>query len=347
MEKFKYVPVFRYRSQERKAINSTSLSNKIVPLIEIVTKKPTLNSKKDSIEQLLLDFQNNNSYVMVDIPMYIKLKKSTTRNVMDFLAPVLANPKTRIDILTDKRLVNNGKIIPVITYNPNNSIIPNYLTYQTNQLKKYYNKVAYRIYPNGFETVMNELSKLINTNDILIFDLDETPYTAIENRAMFKRIQQLSSIIHFRSVILQSAIPKSLTNVNLNHCSVIKEADNSLLKSYKKIGFSAFGDYCGVKKDDLTSGGIISPGYIKYSWMDNSYYGFKGTKEEAETFESIVAPAIIHSNVWSNYNKVHKENCLGCKNIQNIYNKIKKGKSQPEWKGFACGHYLYTMEEFL
>ncbi|MGA5662768.1 beta family protein [Bacillus bombysepticus] len=336
---FKYVPTFRYRSQERKALNSTSISNKILPLIEIVTEKPTQRSKKDSIEQLLTDLKDTNTNVMIDIPMYIRLRNNTIGNVRRYLTPVLADPQTRIDILTDSRLVDSDKVIPVITYNPNDTYIPDYLALQNQQLRKYYNQLAYRIYPNEFSNAMKELANIVTERDIIILDLDETPHTHPANDNLYKSVQQLSSSKKCKSVLLRSAIPRTVSNVSLNHNAIIQEADNSLLTAYSSLGFSAFGDYCGVKKDELTDGGIISPGYIKYSWDDNSYYGFKGIKEQADTFESMVAPSIVSSQVWSSFTKVHKDNCRGCKSIDGIYNKIKKGKSQPEWKGWLLPLY--------
>jgi hypothetical protein len=344
---FKYVPVFRYRTQERKALNSTPISSKILPLIEIVTKKPTSKSKNDSIDQLLKDFADSNTNVMIDIPMYIKLNNSTLKTVRDFLTPVLADPNKRIEILTDPRLAKNEKIIPVITYNPNSPFTKGYLTSQEKHLRNYYNQIAFRIYPKYFNDSIYELTGLLESGDIILLDIDESPHSHPANRKMYKKVQEIATSNDCKCVLIRSAIPRALTNVDLDHGKIIQEADNSLLTDYKSLGFSAFGDYCGIKKDNLQRGGRISPGYIMYSWEDNSYYGFKGVIEQADTFVSIVAPSVISSKVWKEYNSNHHKNCFGCGTIDRIQKKVKKGNSQPEWKGFACSHYLYTMEEFL
>ena len=112
---------------------------------------------------------------------------------------------------------------------------------------------------------MKELVNIVTERDIIILDLDETPHTHPANDNLYKSVQQLSSSKKCKSVLLRSAIPRTVSNVSLNHNAIIQEADNSLLTAYSSLGFSAFGDYCGVKKDELTDGGIISPGYIKYS----------------------------------------------------------------------------------
>ncbi|CEG29818.1 beta family protein [Bacillus sp. B-jedd] len=348
LSNFKYVPVFRFRSQERKALASTSISNKILPLIEIVTEKPTTRSKNDTIDQLIADIGNLNTKVMVDFPMYLKLGNATIKPVLDFLTPILANPKTRYNLLSDQRLVNKSdKIIPVVTYDPNSPYINQYLTSQDTHLRKYYNQIAYRLYPSMFNNAINEISGLVKQGDIVLLDIDEASHSHPINPQMYKTIQSLALQKNISTVLIRSSIPRKLTNVDLDHGKIVKEADNSLLTEYRNLGFSAFGDYCGVKKDELKKGGMISPGYIMYSWNANSYFGFKGVLQQADSFETIVVPSITTSAVWNEFSVTHKTNCNGCCNVSNIQKKLKKGNSQPEWKGFACSHYLYTMEEFL
>jgi hypothetical protein len=339
--------VFRFRAQERKAFCATPFSNKLLPLIEIVTEKPTSNSKSDSIAQLLKDIEDTNTSIILDIPMYIKIKNRTTKTVRDYLTPVLAEPKKRIEILTDPRLVESEKVIPTITYNPNSPYPDGYLVHQEKHLRNYYKHIAFRIYPNHFVDSISEINSIIRQDDIIILDIDESSHSHPVNRKLYKQVHDLSKQNGSTSVLIRSAIPRDLTNVDLDHGNIIQEADNSLLTDYYALGFNAFGDYCGVKKDELTEGGTISPGYIMYSWKDNSFYGFKGVLNQAATFETIVVPSVTSSGVWNEYSQTHQMNCFGCNTIENIKQNKKRGKSQPEWKGFACGHYLYTMEEFL
>lgn len=294
------------------------------------------------------DIENINTRIMLDFPMYIRMKNQTQSSVIGFLTPIQADPNKRISILKDPRLVNNkDKVIPVVTYNPNSPFVQGYLSNQEKQLRAYYDQLAFRIYPLHFDDAINELPNIVRNGDIVLLDIDENSPTHSTYQRMYKIISNLCNSIGIDCVLIRSAIPSTIKNVDLQNGQIIFEADNSLLTQYKKLGFTAFGDYCGVKKDDLTTGGVISPGYIFYSWKDNSYYGFKGVLKQATTFESILVPAVLNSNVWSQYLNAHKTNCLGCSSIEKISLKQKKGNAQPEWKGFACGHYLYTMEEFL
>ncbi|WP_336636617.1 beta family protein [Lysinibacillus fusiformis] len=348
MTKLTYVPVLRYRAQERKTLTSTTISSKIVPLIEIITEKLKSNSKKDAISQLIEDTTFLNTKIMLDFPMYITLKKQTQPTVITFLQPILANPNTRINLFKDPRIISEShRIIPVLTYNPYSPTIAGQLTNQSQKLRSDYSQQSFRIFQHHFDQAIQELSNIVTDQDIVMFDIDETSHTHAAFKRMYTALNQLSSSVGCEIVLIRSAIPSDLTNVGLDNGKIVYEADNSILTEYKKLGFSAFGDYCGVKKDDLTKGGRISPGYIIYSWKDNSYYGFKGVLEDASSFERVLVPALLKSSVWRESSTSHMATCLGCSTIEKIHLKQKKGNAQPEWKGFACGHYLYTMEEFL
>lgn len=113
------------------------------------------------------------------------------------------------------------------------------------------------------------------------------------------------------------------------------------------LWISAFGDYVGIKKDLLTEGGTISPGFIYYSVHNNYYVGFKARKKELNEFTNHIAPQVVKSVAWSTYAEDHRKNCPGCTGISEILYGNSKGNSATKWKGFAIGHYLYTMEDFL
>src|SRR5690606_1701648 len=81
-------------------------------------------------------------------------------------------------------------------------------------------------------------------------------------------------------IIIRSALNSDIKNVGLNHNDVISEADNSLIETFERENFDAFGDYAGIKKDDMTAGGTISPGFIFYDPYDNLYYGFKAEEKK-------------------------------------------------------------------
>lgn len=285
---------------------------------------------------------------MLDFPMYIKLQNNTNPGVLSFLTPIMVNPDIRIDLFKDHRLIaKKDKIIPVVSYSPNDSYIHNSLIKQSNILRSEYNHQTFRIYSEYFDLILKELDTVVQSQDYVILDLKETSHTHSANKNMYSDLEKLSIKTGCKIILIRSAIPSTLTNVALDNGKIVYAADNSLLKDYKNLGFSAFGDYCGVKKDDLTKGGRISPGYIMYSWLNNSYYGFKGTVDDASSFENVLVPEILKSNVWNEYLNIHNVNgCLGCSSIEKISLKQKKvivsrnGKVSPAditfilWKNF-------------
>ncbi|MEK4125689.1 hypothetical protein NSS60_01985 [Anoxybacillus sp. FSL W8-0382] len=344
---FKYVPVLRYRQEERKAILSTAISNKMLPLIEIVTEKLRSNSRDDIITSFVNDFGQFNTCIMLDFPLYLTLTNQTKSAVRNFINPIKVNPASRVNLFLNQQLLSLSHIIPVVTYDPTVPYQPGQVTHQEQLLRPHYKVLAFRIFPNHLTQITQEMSSVIKDGDIVIFDIDEASHYHPSIRSNYPIVQAINPNVNYKTVLLRSAIPRDLTNVGLANGQIVQEADNSLKTDYVNFGFNAFGDYAGVKKDNLTDGGIISPGYLMYSWNSNCYYGFNGILKQAHTFETMVVPTIINSQVWNEYNNTHKQSCMGCSAIIQISNGTKSGNSQPEWKGFAIGHYLYTMEEFL
>lgn len=343
----KYVPVMRFREEERKAFNNTALSDKIVPLVEIMTEKVRSNGKKSCIEAFYNDFNSINTSVFLDFPLYLKTSRNTHSPVFNFVSMLRSTLHARTKLFLDPLLLQMKNLIPVCTYDPTLPYISNMIVSEEQMLRSYYNKLAFRIFTQDLSSVINDILLCAKDGDIILYDIDEHLHNNLSIQQTYKAIQDIKAHIDVQIVLIRAAIPSDLTNVELAQDQIIKRADNSLLKEYYQLGFDAFGDYMGVKKDNVTKGGRISPGYIVYSWQDNAYYGFKGNFEDASTFETIIVPDLLKSQIWNQYSTQHKNSCYGCSTIIKISNKTKKGNSQKEWKGFAASHYLYTMEEFL
>ena len=70
----------------------------------------------------------------------------------------------------------------------------------------------------------------------------------------------LNDIHNVYKVAIRSAINTEIQNTKLDHGEVIADADNSLLEVFHSIlQMDAFGDCAGLKKDELSAGGTISP----------------------------------------------------------------------------------------
>ncbi|GIM45919.1 hypothetical protein DNHGIG_14680 [Collibacillus ludicampi] len=238
-------------------------------------------------------------------------------------------------------------LIPVVTYDPTIPYVAGILQQQENQLRPTYGTIAFRIFHQHHAQALNEIASCIRDGDIVLYDIDEQHHQNAVIRQTYPLIHQTLANVSIKTVLIRSAIPRDLYNTHLSHGSIVPQADNGLLTDYSQLGFDAFGDYVGIKKDDLTDGGRISPGFIFYSWQSNAYYGYNGIPGQLATFDTVITPSVVNSTVWNQFGATHRENCFGCNKIYRINNSIESGQNQAKWKGIAFGHYLYTMEEFL
>ena len=102
-----------------------------------------------------------------------------------------------------------------------------------------------------------------------------------------------------------------------------------------------------MKKDDLTSGGSISPGFILFDPYDNLYYGFKGLRPKLEEFENTIVPALLDSEMVHRLKRdfnIYLEGNLGFQTIERIYNKEESGRNQAKFKKISMLHYLHCLK---
>lgn len=345
----KYVPVFRGRQQEILVLNSFEFENRIFPLLEIVKEKDRANSSLSFVECYQKIITNTKAEkVFVDLPIYLKESGSMQDEILAFSRKVISNKEIRTQKLISMGTMDN-KVIPVISSFVMKTGETDTLTYQYNLLQAHFNSIAIRVFIPTFDIDFTEISTLLRATDYLIIDLDSI--TPNPKTPVFKKlIQKLESITVCPKIIIKSAINSDIQNVLIDHGNIIYEADNSHIETYSEFGAIAFGDYAGIKKDDLTAGGTISPGFIFYDATENSYYGFKGKGKDDRTladFEEIIVPAVIESSAKqrmeaANDQYLNDEN-KGWTTINKIHNKEESGKSQAKFKRIAMEHYLHCI----
>lgn len=340
----KYVPVLRYRREERAALRSVKLTEKTMPLIEIMKERAGLVRSGDFAETHLEDFKAYNYPFMVDFPIYFHVTNSTTKNIRDFLRGLKLKPSDRLTFF--EHLITNKFMIPVISYDTESSYIPG--TYQNDciRLRTNFKRLGFRIFEtNDFDVVITDIKKVLTNQDILIYDIDDIPHTQDIIKKRYDIINELKSKFGCKSVVIRAAISSNIVLNRLIDDSPISKADNSLLKEYAKYGFDAFGDFAGIRKDTtITDGGPEdpSPGFLFYSWMYNSYIGYKGRFSDWQEFTNHIKPTVMKSTYWNDYSTQHHSQCPGCLSISNI-----PTNGAGNWKRYTIQHYLTTMEEFL
>lgn len=337
-----YVPVIKNRQEEFTALKNLlkiPISNKILPLIEVVHENIRNKNLLDQINSL----NCSNFPIMIDIPIIFN-PISTTPEIKNFLIKYSRNIDERVTLLNTLNKLNN--IIPVISYDINNYMTGS-LSTEENKLRSNFSKIAFRIKIKYIDKALNEITKLLKNDDIVILDIDNLNNNNSSLTDYYNKINSIKDKHKITTIIINSVIPKDLTNKGLDNGLPIVEADNSLRDNYIKYGFNAFGDYATIKSELPHLGGTISPGFIFYSWHSNSYIGFNSIVKSLDEFKKNIIPSVVKSTYWSKYSKSHKENCPGCQKILNVLNNIDSGKSQALWKRVSIMHYIYTMNELL
>lgn len=348
IEKLKYVPIFRARQQEIALLKEFEFGEFISPMVEIIKEKDRKNNQlsSSSIYQELIN-EINADKVFLSLPTYIKISSSTHSDVITFSRKVLENIDSRISFL--KQFSSLDKVIPVISSLLAKTGEINTITKQFEALKDDFEVLAYQTFPSTFEQDFQEIQNCLREKvDVFFYDLDNVNITS----PVFKKQKSKIALINpdGNRILCRSAINKDIQNVTLVHEEIIDDADNSLVEMYEGQGFNGFGDYVGIKKDELTAGGTISPGFILYDPADNLYYGFKGNLKKLEEFEITIVPAVFNSHVVKNLQEKEPQylnNNPGFITLRAISEEKESGKNQAKFKKVSMGHYLHCIKTSL
>ena len=346
-----YMPTFRVRQQEVLVLKSYDFGDHMYPLLEIikehdrVRKAETQRSFEEIHIELINDIKAN--YVFVDLPVYIKQSGSVKDEVISFSLSVINNLEKRCEYL-NKLSQSSPKAIPVISSYLIKTGEQGTIERQYELLNGQFERLAYRLYPLSFSVDFPIVQRLIRPTDYLIIDLDQIPpYPSPPLRNIITTLRDFTGCC---KVLLRSAINTEIQNVKLDHDQVVIEADNNHIdiEHMASFGVNSTGDYVGIKKDELTAGGTISPGFIYYDAVNNQYFGYKAAiKGSLSEFEDRIVPDVINSSATRamlNHTPpfICSEN-QGYSTLLNIHNRAESGKSQAKFKRIAMEHYLYCL----
>lgn len=341
----KYVPILRYRTAEAGALKNITITKKTMPLLELIQEIP-LRSKKATFNEAYMEELSNYSFpFMIDIPLYLNVNYSTKPKTKTFLTQFKTNPSLKVDYY--KMLSSNSNIIPVLSYadNPRKCITNNFKS-DIKNLRSYFKRVAFRFfYSKDFITIMKDIESIILPNDILLFDIGKTKLDNPKIMTMISSIVSSTIFSTCTTVLIRSAINNDVIFKDMIQDNIVANADNSLLYSYSLLGFDAFGDYAGIRRDtSISDGGSskASVGFLYYSWQCNGYIGFKGIQPTYSEFISTIKPTTMQSRYWRYYKSLHHKTCTGCLNISNT-----NSKWATDWKRYSIEHYISTLEQYL
>ncbi|PGH39873.1 MAG: hypothetical protein CRN43_06485 [Candidatus Nephrothrix sp. EaCA] len=289
-----YMPAFRARQQEMMVLRSFDFGTKMYPLIEII-KETERSSHPQTFQEIYAGLADAicSDKVFVDLPVYLRDASGMQDEVVSFNRTVLSDIVNRIEHYNLFSTLSQ-KVIPVVSALRLKTGEANTITQQYEALKKTFPSVAIRTFTNTFKSDLDEIRALLKNEDFLIYDIHEG--IGLTNPVIRKDRTILDTITLPCKVALRSAINTGIQNTRLNHGEIVYEADNSLSEMFwRPLGFNAFGDFAGIKKDDLTLGDTISPGFILYNPADNLYYGYKGTVKNLAEFETTIVPDVLAS----------------------------------------------------
>lgn len=343
----KYMPIFRARQQEIIVLKESDFGGKIFPLIEIIKDKDRKNNKKTSFEiysELVNDI--NAQKVFIDLPVYLQINSSTNNEVVAFTRSVIEDIDARIKFFS--QFAGEEKVIPVISSLTRKTGEINTIQTQFGQLKNIFSNIAFRTFHNTFDQDHTEIIHCIRSDsDFLFYDLDTASITSPLLRKHRSNINAINAVV---KVLIRSAINMDIQNIKLEHGNVVTDAENSLVEFYSNYDFQAFGDYVGIKKDDLSAGGTISPGFIFYDPFDNLYYGYRGAIKRLEEFETTIVPDVLNSKIVGklieNFPQFLADN-EGYNTLERISNHQETGKSQAKFKKISMEHYLHCIKTVI
>ena len=369
----KYMPIFRVRPQETKVLKSFDFGDRIYPCLEIVKELDRVDSKKKKDTQIsLFGLKSEKTFesiyipliksikaekVFIDLPIHLPQKRNTKSPTLLFLKTVVTNREKRTEYLKKLKPVSSI-VIPVISSYLQISGEGDSISLQEKEMRDDFETLAFRTFIETFSQDIEQIKKSIKPNDFIIMDFQNNDLD--ETEGVIQDIIQDFNKLNCNIIIHRNQIPEDVTMTGINHGSMIDGIDNSLPYIFKKFAGHCFSDYVGIKKDNITDGGVISPGFFFYDAVTNSFFGYrykngghgKGeTKPELIEFETTIVPAVIASKP-SKRMQSDSLDYLGVGNkgweiITNIElgenNGGESGKSAAKFKRISMEHYLYCM----
>lgn len=346
-----YVPILKNRTVEMSVLSQLAQigvfnSTTVFPLVELIQEKTRSNNRNTILEDLaeLLN-ANSKMSLMIDFLKSTKLNRTT-----DAIRNYVTLSTRQVDFCIKEMLKLSSfseRVIPVISYLSENVSLSR-ITYEVNEYRKVFPKIAFRIKAQDFEHVFFHIEDLLNEKDIVLLDIESSSHMNPVFKKVYKRISDSKKHKKFVSVIVNANRPESLTNKSMADGEPIAQIDNSLKELYSTNimnKFDGFGDYACIVASLPSRGGAISPVGIFYSNDNNFFVAYTGRTAQLSEFKDYIAPSIVNSEYWKEYTDKHHQNCPGCQEILSILDGSKSGKNQGQWKMITMLHYIYTMYE--
>lgn len=347
-----YMPTFRVRQQETIVLKQFDFGEHMYPLLEVVKEHDRIRKSEAqlSFEEIYIGLIESikAKRVFLDLPVYLKESGAMKDEVLQFSMEIISKYTRRCEYI-NKLSALKDKVIPIIASYLLKTGEENTIAPQVDSIRPNFTSIGFRLFPQTFNIDFPLVKEIALESDYLIIDLDQLPPYP-KSPPLRPIIEELKEFNTCCKILLRSAINTDIQNVKLDHGQVVYEADNSHIESdiVQSFGVNATGDYVGIKKDDLTAGGTISPGFIYYDANQNQYFGYRATiKKDLAEFENRIVPDVLSSEATARMlqEPVYLDDQNpGYQTLLNIQNGKESGKSQAKFKKIAMDHYLHCMD---
>ena len=368
---FVYMPIFRYRSEEKKVLLSRVFGKHIYPCIEIIkpreqkereSKKGRLSKiskpkEKKEFEDIYLPVISKikAEKVFIDLPVHLKEPRNMKPDVLTFMRDVVDKRDKRTEYILRLAPLAN-RIIPIISTYFDKTNEKNSIKLQEIDLRPTFKTLAFRTFPKSFDRDLTQIEEVVEPGDFVIFDIDDSLIDIDDPDIFQPQLNELQKKKKCTVIIVRNIVSNSIKNNLIEHGKVIKQITNDLITNYRSLYGNAFGDYVGIKKDGITTGGSISPGFIFYDPIKAEYYGYRGDVHtingkksgKLADFETIIVPAVIKSNSVKRMKASGlpylSDINIGWKILNLIQRGTESGQHQGKFKRIAMEHYIHCIE---
>lgn len=344
-----YVPILKNRTVEMTVLSQLASAGvfdntNVLPLIELIQEKTRTNNKNTIIDDLA-EILNETPQMSIMIDFF---KSTKLNNTTDAIRNYVTQSTRQSEFCIEEMLKLKQyptRIIPVISYLSENVSLERIL-HESSEYRKTFSRIAFRIKTQDFEHIFSFIENIVSENDLLLLDIESSSHSNPVFKKIYKRIADSKKQKKFISVIINANRPETLTNKSMANGEPIAQIDNSLKESYNlnmMNKFNGFGDYACIVASLPSTGGTISPAGVFYSNENNFFVAYTGRTPHLSEFPDFIAPSIVASEYWTEFEYEHHERCPGCQEIVSIIKGEKSGKNQAQWKMITMLHYIYTM----
>lgn len=291
-----FIPILKFRQSEMRAIEKVvdMLSDEIVPLFEVFKDTHKIRYEIDDVTgEFKIKVSENGRKIRIKA-----VPNDSDINTLDLINDTINGKKAFIDFLRinenkyknydaniaaiglklrnfdyyKKRVMevsNFSNFIPVISIQNafNNNMKQMQNLYE--ELCKTNESVAVRVTVDCYEQYI-PLLRVLRESDYILLDIEETNLKGL--RYEIKDFIEKAFVA--KLIILNSPRPRDFYNKDFEESGKTNLIRTDVIESFKELGFSGFGDYCGCK-DVLPSSGVAIKGAalsLLYNFADNAFW---------------------------------------------------------------------------